>query len=124
MDATNRAKILLVEDEAALAENTRLLLNLQGFEVVWASTIGSALIALESDDVDVILLDLRLGEEDGASLLDAALACGRKLPPVIVVSAEPDYEIAIAAKVLQAVALLRKPCGALRMKAAIQNALR
>ena len=118
------AKILLVEDEIPLAENMQILLGLHGYEVVWACNASEALGSLKSEEIDIILLDLRLGQESGVSAMNQALDCSLYLPPIIIVSAEPDHVIAEAAKIVGAIAALRKPCGVLRLKAAIQSGLR
>ena len=64
--------ILLIDDHALFRESVARLLNAEpGFEVVAnCSSSADALRALKSREVDMILLDLDLGSERGADLLE------------------------------------------------------
>jgi len=81
-------KILLVEDEDAIAEPLTAGLRREGFAVERAATGGAA---LEADDADLVLLDLELPDLDGAVV--ARILRERIDAPIIVVSsrgATPD----------------------------------
>lgn len=66
----NSISIVLVEDHDLVREGLRTILSLQGdLDVVGeASTVSAALEAVERTDPDLVLLDLRLGAEDGADV--------------------------------------------------------
>ncbi len=54
--------ILVVEDDPAVLNATRLLLKLSGYSVTTAASLGEALrIARESEDIDLLVTDLHLG---------------------------------------------------------------
>src|SRR4051812_48465356 len=60
-----KRKILLVEDEENLLKTIRLNLELEGYEVISAIDGGSAIKISESDNFDLIILDVMLPVMDG-----------------------------------------------------------
>jgi DNA-binding response OmpR family regulator len=71
--------VLVVEDEPSLRLLCRINLELEGFEVVEAATLAEARAAVASRVPNVVLLDLRVGRESGADLIDELRA---RTPPV------------------------------------------
>ena len=63
------AKILIVEDEAALLDLYEEVLRDAGFEVSKSSNGRDALSMLSKDKFDLILLDLMMPEVDGIEVL-------------------------------------------------------
>jgi DNA-binding NtrC family response regulator len=61
--------VLVVDDDPSLRLLCRVNLELEGYGVVEAGTIGEAERALDNGGVDVVLLDLHLGNEQGMSLV-------------------------------------------------------
>lgn len=68
--ATGDATVLVVDDEPPLRLLCRVNLELEGFRVLEASTIGAARELLESELVHVLILDVHIAGEDGRDLLD------------------------------------------------------
>jgi CheY-like chemotaxis protein len=64
--------VLVVDDDPALRMLCRVNLELDGYTVLEADTVDGAAEHAEAADVDVILLDVRMGAGvgDGLSLLD------------------------------------------------------
>jgi DNA-binding response OmpR family regulator len=62
--------VLVVDDEPAIRLLCRVNLELEGFRVLEAGTLGAARATLDDHDVDVVVLDLHVGAEDGFSLAD------------------------------------------------------
>ena len=60
--------VLVVEDNLANQELLQDWLEAEGFEVVSAGNLQSALNALEARTPHVVLLDVQLGTEDGLAL--------------------------------------------------------
>ena len=80
--------ILVVEDEAAIAELIRINLRHSGYEVVWAADGSAAQAALESQLPDLILLDWMLPGESGIALAKRWRADARtKATPIILLTA-------------------------------------
>jgi len=63
-------RILVVEDNPLSHELIRDWLEVHGYEVVSAATLGEAFAAVEHVEPDAVLLDVQLGREDGLSLAE------------------------------------------------------
>ena len=102
-----RRRILVVEDDAALAAMYRTALRFAGFDVRLAHDGLSALLQIDEETPDLVVLDLHLPRLRGEAILTELAAHPRTANvPVIVVSGAD----AQAAMVAQATAFLRKPC--------------
>lgn len=82
------SKILIVEDENAIAELERDYLELSGFEVEVANDGQTGLDKSLSEDYDLIILDLMLPEVDGFEICRQVRA--ERNTPIIMVSAKKD----------------------------------
>jgi putative two-component system response regulator len=88
---SEHSKILLVEDMDDSRFMLKRLLEMEGFEVAEAEDGPGALKALQSGDVDLMLLDLRLPRMDGFQLTRALRAHSQYHEmPIIIVSALDD----------------------------------
>ncbi len=81
-------KILIVEDEAAIAELEKDYLELSGFEVTIENTGDKGLEAALTGDYKLIILDLMLPNVDGFEICKRVRE--EKNIPVIMVSAKKD----------------------------------
>lgn len=77
-------RLLLVEDDVMIAENTQQALRHAGYTVDWASTGRAAELSLANDVYDLVLLDLGLPNKDGVTLLEQYRRGGGKVPVLIV----------------------------------------
>ncbi len=67
--------VLIVDDEEMLAEETAMGLDLEGFTTLTASSAAEAMEILAAHpEIGLLLTDLRMPREDGASLARRALA--------------------------------------------------
>ena len=62
--------MLVVDDEPSLRLLCRVNLELEGLRVLEAGTLAEARAVLEREHVDVAVLDVHLGPDDGRDLLD------------------------------------------------------
>ena len=80
--------VLVVDDEPAIRLLCRVNLELGGYEVREAGTLDAARAQL-TDDIDVVLLDMHIGNERGDALLQEL----RQLQiPVAVVTGSADLD--------------------------------
>src|SRR4051812_19345351 len=102
-------KILVVDDDAAIANGLCELLQTEGYDVARAGTGDEALGILHNDpSFRLIILDLMMPGMDGASFRSAQKQDPRLAPiPVIVISAV--NRVADAAAALAPAAVLPKP---------------
>src|SRR5947208_15531106 len=104
------ATILIIDDDAALREGLAETLTDLGHTPRMASSGREGLAAL-SDEVDAILLDLRMpGGIDGIEVL-RRIRSHREAPPVVVLTAFASAENTIEAMRLGAFDHLTKPIG-------------
>src|SRR5947208_15998518 len=83
--------VLIVDDEKHTRDGLRSLLE-NDYDVYVAPDIAGAIDVLDREQIDVLLTDLRLGSEDGMTLIDRALKMPR--PPVcIMMTAYGSVEI-------------------------------
>jgi DNA-binding NtrC family response regulator len=83
-------KVLIVDDEVNVRRLYSEELRNEGYDTVSAGTVAEALSAVERENPDVIVLDIKLGEESGIECL-MKIAKQRKHLPVILNSAYSVY---------------------------------
>lgn len=66
-----RPIVLVADDDPALRMLCRVNLELEGYEVVEASSAAEVEAALAASDVALVLLDVHLGHDDGIALAAA-----------------------------------------------------
>jgi DNA-binding NtrC family response regulator len=119
---TSPATVLIVDDEKHTRDGLRLSLE-DDFDVYVASNAAEATEYLRNDPVDVMLTDLRLGEDDGMKLLDEALRLPR--PPVcIMMTAYGSVDTAVEAMRRGAYHFVTKPLNLDEVDLLIKRALR
>jgi DNA-binding NtrC family response regulator len=120
---TERARILIVDDEPAMLENCRRLLTADGYACHVLSDPLRFRDALPEVRPDLLLLDLRMPGADGMTVLAAALADAPTLP-VIVMTAFASIGSAVRAMQEGAFDYLAKPFTADQLLVAVERALR
>ena len=104
----NPSRILVVEDDSALAQALSDTLMLSGYDVVTATDGEQALARLDRDPVDMVLTDVQMRPMDGRALLRNLRTRFQELP-VLVMTAYGTVEQAVEAIKLGAVDYLAKP---------------
>src|SRR5947199_8568424 len=90
-----QATVLIVDDEKHTRDGLRSLLENE-YDVYVAPDIGGAINVLERAQIDVLLTDLRLGSEDGMTLIDRALKMPRP-PACVLMTADGSVDAAVEA---------------------------
>ena len=100
--------ILIVEDDLTYGMMLKTWLGKQGFAVASASNVARARKHIETEDVDLILSDLRLPDHDGTDLL--RWLAEKQLPiPLIIMTGYADIQSAVQAMKLGACDYVAKP---------------
>jgi DNA-binding response OmpR family regulator len=108
--------VLLIEDDRQIQYAMVEGLTDAGHVVSVAGTAERAIEVLSHYHYyDVILLDLRLGEDRGEEIFLHLRQIGVAFPPVVIVSAQPAAEIKRAGHLIQAAASLQKPISILEI---------
>jgi two-component system, NtrC family, nitrogen regulation response regulator NtrX len=119
------ATILIVDDEKNIRRTLRMVLEEQGHTVIDAATAEDALLVLTSEDVDLVILDVRLPGISGIELLEMT----RKKPtleflPIIMISGHASVAEAVHAVQLGAIDFFEKPLDRDRVLVSVTSALR
>ena len=118
-----KAKILIVEDEAVVAENLEMVIDDGGYDVVGrADNADDAVTAASELKPDLILMDIILrGQKNG---IDASYEIKEKLDiPVIFLTAYSDFKLVDRAKSTEPYAYIVKPFQEGELFASIEMAL-
>lgn len=89
----DHAHVLVVEDNALVTSATRILLEDAGFRVSTAGSIAEAYLACQRDSPAAILLDLRLPDGDGLTLLKRLRTDGCASTVVVALTGRDEPEI-------------------------------
>jgi len=100
--------VLIIEDEQQLAKGCCMALEEQGYEVHLSFTASDGLQALLKGRFDVVLLDLKLPDQDGMAILEQARKENRA-ELIIVMTGYSTVENAVKAMKLGAFDYLPKP---------------
>ena len=116
--------VLVVDDEAAIRDSVRLVLEYAKYVVLDAANGESALAAIASHDVDLVLLDLKFENEDqmGMKILQR-IRERYPLLPVVMISGHGTIESALEATRLGAFDFLEKPLDNDRLELAARRAI-
>lgn len=106
---TKGAHVLIVDDDRAMREMLRLILEAQDFEVTTAAGGSEALQLMGQKTPDVVVLDLMMAGRDGASTLKE-IRMNWEFIPVIMHTSYPDSELMQKAMESSPFTLLAKPC--------------
>jgi len=117
------SRILVVDDEAAMRDLLRIVLEKERHEVLTANDGVTGLSLAASRDVDLVISDIKMPGLDGVGLLAGLRQQGRTMP-VIMITAYADSESAIQAMKQGAYDYLTKPFKMDEIKLVIRRALK
>jgi two-component system response regulator QseB len=117
-------RVLLVEDDKALAQGIRTALRGEGYTLDWLVDGLDAQRALNDETFDLVLLDLGLPRRDGLDLLRTLRASPRPDVPVLVLTARDATQDRIQGLDAGADDYLVKPFDVDELKARIRALLR
>jgi two-component system nitrogen regulation response regulator NtrX len=120
--AARRASVLVVDDEAAIRDSLRMILEYEGYRVEEASSGREALARASDRPWNAMFLDVKMPEMDGLEVLKALRERGVDLP-VVVISGHGDVATAVEATRRGAFDFLEKPLQRDRVLLALRNAV-
>ena len=104
----NNGKIFLIDDERTIRLTFRLALETDGYEVHEAASADEAMMGFQAETYDLVVLDLRLGEDSGLDVLTEMRRRGVRTP-TLMITAYGSIRNAVRAMQLGAIDFLEKP---------------
>lgn len=118
----NKYKILIIEDEENIIRFVKALLEANGYQVLFAKSVDTGLVAFSSHLPDLVILDLGLPDCDGTEFL--AKIRTSYVTPVIVLSARSEESDKVNALDMGANDYITKPFGSAEFLARVRSILR
>lgn len=115
------ASVLIVDDERSMRDFLKILLMKEGHEVTAAESGAKALSLLASQDIDVIVSDIRMPGMTGIELLEAVKEKTADIP-VILITAFASPDDAVLAMKNGAFDYISKPFNVDEIKSVIESA--
>jgi len=115
-------KILIIDDEAFIRENVERILGDDGYQVCGAANGGEARRIVAEGEIDLALLDLNLGTENGIDVLKALKETDPELL-IIIITGYGSVESAVDALKLGAFHYMKKPFKADALRVIVKLAL-
>ena len=116
------ATVLVVDDEKNILLSLNQSLQLEGYKTELAGSGQVALDILSSRPIDAVLMDVKMPDLDGLTVLERMLSQRPQLP-VIMMSGHGTIDTAVRATQLGARDFLEKPIARDRLLVALRNAL-
>ena len=117
-----RSRILVIDDDAALAEMLSIVLRNEGFEPIWCAHGDKAFGAYRDSKPDLVLLDLMLPGRDGVDVCrDIRAESG---VPIVMLTAKSDTIDVVSGLEAGADDYVAKPFKAKELVARIRTRLR
>lgn len=114
--------ILVIDDEAAIRETLKEILEYEKYEVTLAEDGSKGLQLLQKNTFDVILSDVKMPGIDGMDLLDRVQALAPDVP-MVMISGHGSVEMAIEATKKGAYDFITKPPDLNRLLITLRNAV-
>ena len=117
-----KSRILVIDDEVAIRDSLKMILEYDGYECLQAPGGEEGLVRVNADEPDLVFLDVKMPGLDGLDVL-RRLRESDPLLPVVMISGHGTVSTAVEATKLGAFDFLEKPLSTDRVKVTIRNAL-
>ncbi len=116
------ARILVIDDEAAIRDSLRMILEYQGYGVMTAATGEEGALLVEREAPDLVFLDIKMPGMDGLEVLQR-LTHLTDVTPIVVMSGHATISTAVEATRLGAFDFVEKPLETERVMVLVRNAV-
>lgn len=116
------AKILIIDDERAIRNTLREILEYEDYEVEDTDNGVDGIALIEKNDYDLVLCDIKMNRMDGMEVLSEVLAIKPDIP-FIMISGHGTVETAVEASKKGAFDFISKPPDLNRLLITVRNAL-
>lgn len=116
------AKILVIDDERAIRNTLKDILEYEKYQVELAANSNQALEMVKNNEFDIILCDIKMPEMDGLELLPHLLKV-QPDTPIVMISGHGNIDTAVEAIKKGAYDFIEKPLDLNRLLITIRNAM-
>ncbi|MEW5981915.1 MAG: sigma-54 dependent transcriptional regulator [Acidobacteriota bacterium] len=117
-----KPRILVIDDESAIRDSMRMILEYEGYEFMGAASGEDGLGIVGRESVDMVFLDIKMPGMDGLEVLQRIKGIAEALP-VIIISGHGTVATAVEATKLGAFDFIEKPLATERVLLSVRNAL-
>jgi two-component system nitrogen regulation response regulator NtrX len=117
-----KPRILVVDDEAAIRDSLRMILEYEGYDVTAAATGEEGIAIIEREAPDLVFLDIKMPGMDGLDVLQK-LRHLVEVTPIVVISGHATISTAVEATRLGAFDFIEKPLASERVLVTVRNAI-
>ena len=117
-----KSRILVIDDEAAIRDSLRMILEYEGYEFLGAATGQDGLAMVDRENPDLVFLDIKMPGMDGLEVLQRIKAANETVP-VVMISGHATVTTAVDATKLGALDFIEKPLASERVLVTIRNAI-
>ena len=117
-----KPRILVVDDESAIRDSLKMILEYEGYEVMQAATGEEGIKLIEREAPDLVFLDIKMPGMDGLEVLQK-LRHLVDTTPIVVISGHADITTAVEATRLGAFDFIEKPLARERVMVTVRNAV-
>jgi two-component system nitrogen regulation response regulator NtrX len=118
-----KPRILVIDDEGAIRDSLRMILEYEDYQFVGAATGQEGLAVVQRERPDLVLLDIKMPGMDGLEVLRKLHALDETLP-IVMISGHGTTATAVEAIRSGALDFLDKPLSSERVIVTLQNALK
>jgi DNA-binding NtrC family response regulator len=122
MEGSMIMHILVVDDELEIRESLKEIFHEDGYNVSVAASEREALMVLENENIDMALVDIKIGEDCGIELLKKMRSSYSHIP-VVMITGFGTVALAKEAFKIGAHDFLEKPLRLLQVRTCVRNAL-
>jgi two-component system nitrogen regulation response regulator NtrX len=118
-----KSRVLVIDDEAAIRDSLRMILEYEDYQFVGAASGQEGLDVVKRERPDIVLLDIKMPGMDGMEVLRKLRAVDEGLP-VVMISGHGNTATAVEAIRSGAIDFLDKPLSSERVIVTLRNVLR
>ncbi len=117
-----KPRILVIDDESAIRDSLKMVLEYEGYEVMQAATGEEGVKLVERESPDLVFLDIKMPGMDGMEVLQK-LKHMVENTPIVVFSGHGTINAAVEATRLGAFDFIEKPLDTNRLMVTVRNAV-
>jgi two-component system nitrogen regulation response regulator NtrX len=117
-----KPRILVIDDEAAIRDSLRMILEYEGYECVLAPGAQEGISIIERDPPDLVFLDIKMPHMDGLEALERIKVLHETIP-VVMISGHATVSTAVEATKKGAFDFIEKPLASERVLLTVRNVL-